>query len=113
MKSIEKDKKNFERDLFWMGRVKREFFRGIIIGLILIGIIIISLLVLIPSHMTKDYQKGFNVGYERASINFNPEVINGNLYIGYEDGKRIGYHYWNETWYRNGIEIETLEVQER
>ena len=30
-----------------------------------------------------------------------PEVIYGNLYIGYEDGVRIGYHQdYNETWYR-------------
>ena len=29
------------------------------------------------------------------------EVINGNLYVGYEDGVRVGFHQdYNGTWYR-------------
>ncbi len=41
-----------------------------------------------------------------------PEAINGNLYIGYEDGVRIGYHqdYLNKSiWYRC---VKTCEVIE-
>ena len=41
-----------------------------------------------------------------------PEVINGNLYIGYEDGVRIGYHqdYLNKNiWYRCARDCEVIE----
>ncbi len=33
------------------------------------------------------------------------EVINGNLWVGYEDGVRVGFHEFNGTWYRNGMEL--------
>lgn len=39
------------------------------------------------------------------------EVINGNLYVGYEDGVRIGFHQdYNGTWYR--CAKDCMEIQE-
>jgi len=37
------------------------------------------------------------------------EVINGNLYVGYEEGIRIGYHNFNGTWFRCVKNCEVLE----
>lgn len=42
-----------------------------------------------------------------------PEVINGNLYIGYEDGVRVGYHrdYIDESiWYRCARDCEVIPI---
>ena len=61
--------------------------------------------------MTKDYHVGFEEGYKRCSSNSKAEVINGNLWVGYEDGVRVGFHYWNGTWYRNGVEL--LKIGEK
>jgi len=46
---------------------------------------------------------------EQINQSCQAEVINGNLYIGYEDGVRIGYHQdYNGTWYRCARECEVL-----
>ena len=38
------------------------------------------------------------------------EVINGNLYVGYEDGVRVGFHQdYNGTWYRCARDCEVIE----
>ncbi len=38
------------------------------------------------------------------------EVINGNLYVGYENGVRVGFHQdYNDTWYRCVRECEVIE----
>ncbi len=44
-----------------------------------------------------------------CEYNNDPKVINGNLYIGYEDGVRISYNRFNGVWYRcnNGCEVIT------
>ncbi len=68
MEKTNRDIKNFQNDLNWMKKVKRAFLRGMIIGLIATGIILISLIVLIPSHITRDYQNGFDVGYDKGYI---------------------------------------------
>ena len=41
------------------------------------------------------------------------EVINGNLYVGYEDGVRVGFHQdLNDTWYRCARDCVALEDRE-
>ena len=38
------------------------------------------------------------------------EVIKGNLYVGYEDGVRVGFHQdYNGTWYRCARDCVVLE----
>lgn len=90
---------------------------GLSIGIIIGALMITLMLFFTPADMTRNYQKGFTVGYERCENKLVPEVVNGNLYIGYEDGRRIGYHEWNGTWFRcvDGCEEikDIREVNER
>lgn len=72
---------------------------GLGIGIIIGGLMIVLMLFFIPANMTRNYQKGFDVGYELAENRIIPETFDSNLCIGYKEGKRICYHYWNETWY--------------
>ncbi len=78
---------------------------GVGIGMIIMILLVVFTILFIPSDQTKNYYEGLGVGYERCSASLYPEVINSNLYIGYEEGIRIGYYEFNGTWYRNGIEL--------
>lgn len=85
-------------------RWKRTY---LILVIILLGLLIISTYV----GSQKD-----NLEKELRWCEYNnvPEVINGNLYIGYEDGVRVGYHqsYLNKSiWYRCVRDCGVIELE--
>lgn len=93
---------------------KLLIYRGMVIGAIMMFILIAIISILIKPETTKNYFIGYEDGYNwrvtQEGYLFHPEVINGNLYIGYYDGKRIGYNYFNESWYCNGIKLNETKL---
>jgi len=85
-----------------MSKQSKDFLEWAYIFLIAV-LMLLSILLIDKYKSERDINDKLNIQIQQLST---PEVINGNLYIGYENGIRIGYYQWNNSWYRNGVEIK-------
>ena len=95
-------------------KTKQEDWKRVIIGLcilvILVSILFIGTLIYVKNlnkdKVTLDSEDFLELYFKSLQA----EVIYGNLYVGYEDGVRIGYHQdYNGTWYRCARSCEEIK----